>query len=101
MLALWCLGSAKLETNLVCHSEEISQIRFCDDFPIFIVSSFDGMLSIWGHKPIVAKYRNICLGCFLNFEYSGTGRFMAQEESENTFFKEDSNPFAYDDEQKD
>jgi len=61
IIAVWDLETGKLETLLLGHKNDINALEFADPFPLLISGSNEGMICIWGVRPIMQKYKYICL----------------------------------------
>ena len=61
IIAVWDLESGKLETLLLGHKNDINALEFADPFPLLISGSNEGIICIWGVRPIIQKFKYICL----------------------------------------
>ena len=69
-VALWDTSNGKLEYVHVGHLDKIVYLHFAVPYPVLIGASNDGMVSVWGHKPIEFESKNTCLYRFLLYSYS-------------------------------
>lgn len=61
IIAVWDLETGKLETLLLGHKNDINALEFAHPYPLLISGSNEGVICIWGVRPIIQKYKYICL----------------------------------------
>ena len=60
-IAIWDLESGKMETLLLGHKSDVNALEFADPFPLLISASNEGIICIWGVRPIIQKFKYVCL----------------------------------------
>jgi len=63
---VWDYEKSRIEYICKAHSEEILDLKFIDPYPLLLVSSCDGAISLWGVRGAPKLTRYNCLACFLN-----------------------------------
>ena len=58
LVALWDTSNGKLEHIFVGHLDKIVYLHFAIPYPVLIGASHDGLVSVWGHKPIEFESKN-------------------------------------------
>lgn len=61
IIAVWDLETGKMETLLLGHHNDINALEFAHPFPLLFSGSNEGIICVWGVRPIIQKYKYICL----------------------------------------
>jgi len=66
IIAIWDLETGKMETLLLGHKNDINALEFADPFPLLISGSNEGIICVWGVRPIIQKFKYVCLVRIVN-----------------------------------
>lgn len=68
-IALYDFEMSRLDGLLIGHNGDITALEFITPYPLLFSASMDSSVCIWGVRPILQKYQNVCIKRFQNWSW--------------------------------